>query len=107
MQCAEIQKGVNQSFRKVFGVNLSNSVQRNSFMSPLQTKIKFFERDDVAKTCPDRKKMVKDPEDPSNKVAVRYRLAILKNLHDTFNAESEYTCAYETFTRNVIQCSET
>ena len=45
--------------------------------------------------------MVKDPEDPSNKVAVRYRLAILKNLHDNFNAESEYTCAYETFTRNV------
>ena len=45
--------------------------------------------------------MVKDPEDPSNKVAVRYQLAILKNLHDKFNAESEYTCVYETFTKNI------
>ena len=25
----------------------------------------------------------------------------LKNLHDKFNVEPEYTCAYETFTRNV------
>ena len=61
LQCAEIQKGVCQSFRKVLGVNVSNFVQRNLFMTPLQTKIKEFFEQDSAKTCPDRKKMVKDP----------------------------------------------
>ena len=70
-------------------------------MTPLQTKIKeFFEWDDVAKTCPDRKKDEEGFWRPL-KGAVRYRLATLKNLHDQFNAESEYTCAYETFTRSV------
>ena len=102
LQCAEIQKGVNQSFKKVLEVNLSNAVQCILFMTPLQTKIKeFFEWVDVTEACPDRKKTVKDPEDPSNKVAVRYRLATLKNLHDKFNAKSEYTGASETFTRNI------
>ena len=54
--------------------------------SSLQREIElFFDRDDVSRVCPDKKKVVKNPNNSvAETVPLRYRLSSLKVLHQKF-----------------------
>ena len=93
--------GMNLKFRE-FGINLSNispCTSRTPSSAILRGKTihAFFERDDVSRICPDKKKMVMTNEGP---VQIRYLTDDLKMLHIKYCAEVE-NCDYSTFTRHV------
>ena len=95
--------GMNLKFRE-FGINFSNispCTSRTPSSAILRGKTinAFFERDDVSRICPDKKKMVMTNEGPVQ-VPVRYLTDDLKILHIKYCAELE-NCDYSTFTRHV------
>ena len=50
--------------------------------SPLQQEIEFFYHDDVSHVCPDKKKVIKNPNNSvAEPVPLRYRLSSLKALY--------------------------
>ena len=65
--------------------------------SSLQREIElFFDRDDVSRVCPDKKKVVKNPNNSvAETVPLRYRLSSLKVMYQKFLAESPLPCSYE------------
>ena len=92
-----------RSLRKEIGLNLSNSsISRESQCKEtlLQSAIcEFFDR--VARTCPDMKRMIADPEDKSRKVPARFRLGTIRMLHEKFEAECNARWTVETFRVNI------
>ena len=89
--------------RKQLGVNLSNDTVEHVPMSSALCKaiIDFFERDDVSKMCPNKRRKVGDPDNEAIKEQVRWRLGYLSTLHLKFLAETEYSCYYAIFTKYV------
>ena len=61
----------------------------------------FFECQEVARTCPDTKKMVPHPFEKGEKVPARYLLGTIKMLHFSFEAETGVKCSLECFRKNI------
>ena len=87
--------GMNEAFRRVIGVNLSNQINiRASEMTPLQERIEqFFNNDYVSRVTRDARKT-------SNGLPIRYALGNYKTLHQKFLSMEE-NCCYQTFLRAV------
>ena len=89
------------SFREELAINLRNEMLMPPLQeSPLQHEIeRLFDCDDVSRVCPDKKKVIKNPNNSvAEPVPLRYRLSSLKVLYQKFLAESSLSCSYETFT---------
>ena len=90
-------KGLKHAFRNQLGINLSNPlIENKADESQLQEKVKnFLERDDVTRTCPDRKKTIHNPAKNGDKVPARYRLSTIACLHIKFLSEEvDVTLSY-------------
>ena len=99
----EIPKGLNYAIRKELGVNISNPYdigQEKEMIFQRDIRL-FFERPDIARTCPDTKRMVPDPAERGKKVPARYRLGTIKMLHWRFEAETGVVCSLECFRQNI------
>lgn len=98
---SEKSQGLNSKFR-AFGINLSN-ISPSSCRTPTSTiarekrMAEFFERDDVSRICPDKKKCMATSDGVKQ---IRYLTEDLKTLHMRYCAEVE-DCDYSTFTRYV------
>ena len=95
--------GFNRAVREELGVNISNpSSPGDMLKTVLQKEIKLlFDMADVAKSCPDTKRMVHDPSGTGKHVPVRYRLGAIKTLHWQFEAETGTVCSLEWFCQNI------
>lgn len=102
LEMQEHPVGFNQAVRREIGINLSNKVSYGSNKSKVAKEIeKFFDQDDVTRICPDKKAVMKNPDDKTEKVPARYRLSSLSFLHKKFVAQTDEQCDYTTFTRHV------
>ena len=61
----------------------------------------FFERQEVARTCPDTKKMVPHPFKMGEKIPAQYHLGTIKMLHFSFEAETGVKCSLECSRQNI------
>ena len=99
----EIPKGLNRAIRMKIRVNISNPYeirQENETLFQREARL-FFERQEVAITCPNTKKMVPHPFEKGEKVPSRYRLGTIKMLHFSFEAETGVKCSLECFRQNI------
>ena len=98
--------GMNEAFRRVIGVNLSNPINirelsnpiniRESEVPPLQERIEqFFSNDYVSRVTPDARKT-------SNGLPIRYALGNYKTLHQKI-----FKYGRELFLSNIASCSST
>ena len=55
----------------------------------------------MTKVCPDKKKVITDPFDPSVKVQIRYRMGHLQTLFEQYKAEVENECSWTSFKRYI------
>ena len=86
----EISKGLNRAIRMEIGVNISNPYeisQENETLFQQEVRL-FFECQEVARTSPDKKKMVPHPLEMGEKVPAWYHLGTIKMLHFSFEAET-------------------
>ena len=91
----EIQKGLNCAIRMEIEANISNPYeisQENETIFQREVRL-FFERQEVARTCPDTKKIVPDPFQNGEKVPAWYHLGTTKMLHFSFEAETGPKCS--------------
>jgi hypothetical protein len=95
-QKENLPRGSALDLRRKFGINLSNQSQpKKTSPSSLQTEIEqFFNRDDISKPCPDKKKHVDNHQ-------IRYRLNHLTVLHQRFELETSIDIDYDTFCHQV------
>ena len=93
LQSTPLTRGMHRQFRKELKLNLSNSsiTEDSTVELTLRQKAirKFFERDDIARPCPDIKRMVPDPEYLSKKIPVRFSLGTVKTLHSQYDMLKE------------------
>ena len=81
----EIRKGLNCAICREIEVNILNPYeisQENETIFQQQVRL-FFECQEVARTCPDTKKIVPHPFENGEKVPAPYRLETIKILHFT------------------------
>ena len=91
----EIQKGLNCAIRMEIEAKISNPYeisQENETIFQREVRL-FFERQEVARTCPDTKKIVPDPFQNGEKVPAWYHLGTTKMLHFSFEAETGPKCS--------------
>ena len=88
----EIRKGLNCTIRKVNISNPCEISQENETILQREVKL-LFERQEVARTCPDTKKIVPHPFENGEKVPTRYRLGTIKMLHFSFEAKTGVKCS--------------
>ena len=91
----EIPKGLNRAIRMEIGVNISNPYeisQENETLFQQEIRL-FFECQEVARTSPDKKKMVPHPFEKGEKVPAWYHLGTIKMLHFSFEAETGVKCS--------------
>ena len=81
----EIRKGLKCAICREIEVNILNPYeisQENETIFQQQVRL-FFECQEVARTCPDTKKIVPHPFENGEKVPAPYRLETIKILHFT------------------------
>jgi len=95
--------GFSKKIRTELGINIHKTENlKSTDKSALCKEVeKFFQRPDITKICPDKKKIVTDPSDKSSKVQVQYRMGTLKTLHHKFEAENKEPCSLSSFKRYV------
>ena len=71
-----------------YGVNISNPYEISQENVIREVRL-FFERQEVARTCPKTKKIVPHPFEKEEKVPAQYHLGTIKMLHFSFEAETE------------------
>ena len=99
----EIPKGLNHAVHMEIGVNISSPdeiSQENEMLFQQEVRL-FFECQEVARTCPDTKKMVPHPFEKGEKVPARYCLGTIRMLHFSFEAETGVKCSLERFSQNI------
>ena len=99
----ETPKGLNHAIRMEIGVNISSPYeisQENERLFQREVRL-FFERQEVARTCPDTKKMVPHPFKKGEKVPAQYHLGTIKMLHFSFEAETGVQCSLECSRQNI------
>ena len=102
MESCELPKTMKSRARKELDINFSKPVNiRCEKQSTLEEKIEmFFNRDDISRVCPDRKKVAVNPSDVHKKKPIRYQLGHSKLLHHKFIAE-DIDCSYTTFLKKI------
>ena len=102
MESRELPPNTKRQARKDLGINFSNTVDiRCEKMTSLQERIEiFFNRDDISRVCPDRKKVATNPTNALERKPIRYQLGHSKLLHAKFMAE-DVECLYPTFTKYI------
>ena len=95
----EIWKDVNCAIHMEIGVNISNPYEISQESETIfQRELKlFFECQEVARKCPDSKKIVPHPFEKGEKILAWYRLGTIKMLHLSFEAETGVKCSSESF----------
>ena len=67
----------------------------------IKTKVEsFFNRDDISRLCPDKKK-VKNPAKTEEQQQIHYQLGYTETLLYKFQASENIDCSYEIFSRHV------
>ena len=91
--------GSSKQYREQIRLNLSKiETVKRKLKSALCLSIEeFFNRTDVTKVCPDKKKVITDPFDPSVKVQIQYRMGYLQTLFEQYKAEVENECLWTSF----------
>ena len=100
----EIRKGLNCAIHMEIGVNILNPYeisQESEMISQWELKL-FFERQEVARKCPDSKKIISHPFEKREKILAWYHLGTIKMLHLSFEAETGVKCSSESFRQNIL-----
>ena len=99
----EVPKVFNCAIRMDIGVNISNPYEisrENETLFQREVRL-FFERQEVARTSPDTKKMAPHPFVKGEKVPARYRLDTIKMLYFSFEEKTGVKCSLECFGQNI------
>ena len=61
----------------------------------------FFNRDEISRLYPDKRKVIKNPAKPEEQQQIRYQLGYTKTLFYKFQALENIDCSYETLSRHL------
>ena len=94
--------GLSHQFQEELGVSLSNPISSLYERDSIKTKVEsFFNRDDISRLCPHKRKVVKNPAKQEEQQQICYQLGYTKTLFYIFQALENIDCSYETFSRHV------